>query len=76
MSYNHYFYLYESFCFQDKMESSLFFLSFYQDILNQLQGNNHYHRHQEYIKFIVICSYKDLDDHATSQFQHKGKVES
>ena len=52
---------------------SLRFL-YYQDISIQLQRINQYHYHQEFLKYLLIYSYEDLDDHASSQFYHKAKV--
>ena len=58
------------------MENSLFFLLYYQGILNQPQRNIQYHYHLEYFISLVIYPYKDQDDHATFQFHHKVKVDS
>ena len=54
------------------MESSLFFVLFNQD---QLLKNNQNHYNLEYLKFIVIFSFKELDDLATFQFHLKVKNE-
>ena len=62
--------------FQYKMEQSLVFLLYYQDISSQLQENNQYLDHLMYLISLYFHSFKDLNDHATFQFHHKVEIHS
>ena len=58
------------------MGNSLFSLLYYRDISNPSQQNILYHYHRVYLKFVLIYSNKDPDDHATSRFQQKVTFET
>ena len=53
-----------------------FLVLYHQDILDRLQENNQFHYHLVYLKFYLTNSYKDPDDHATTRFNHKVKIDS